>query len=180
VAVGNQSFGGIAVDPASDLVYATNGLDDTVSIIKGATCNATQTSGCDQTPPTVPGGGGPSSAAVNPADGTVYVIDSGAATTTFFHFLVPRQPTNVIGRAGKRSATLNWQAPYDGGLPIIYHVIPSPACPACSGLTTPSTSGVTATVVTGLTRGKAYTFAVSATDAAGTGLASAPSNAVTP
>jgi hypothetical protein len=59
-------------------------------------------------------------------------------------------------------------------------VTSSPACPACTGLTTPSTSGVPATVVTGLTRGQAYTFTVRATDAAGTGPASAPSNAITP
>ena len=180
VAVGRPGFGGIAVDPASDLVYATNGLDDTVSVIDGATCNATQTSDCDQTPPTVPGGGGPSAAAVNPNDDTVYVVDSGAATATFFRFLTPQQPTNVTARAGHRTATLSWQSPYDGGLPIVYHVIPSPACPGCTGLTTPSTSGVPATVVTGLTRGEAYTFTVSATDAAGTGPASVPSNAITP
>jgi hypothetical protein len=108
------------------------------------------------------------------------VVDSGAATATFFRFLVPQQPTHLTARAGHRSATLSWQPPYDGGLPIIYHVIPSPACPACAGLTTPSTSGIPATLVTGLTRGQTYTFTVSATDAAGTGPASAPSNAITP
>ena len=108
------------------------------------------------------------------------MVDSGAATATFFRFLVPQQPTHLTARAGHRSATLSWQPPYDGGLPIIYHVIPSPACPACAGLTTPSTSGIPATLVTGLTRGQTYTFTVSATDAAGTGPASAPSNAITP
>lgn len=180
VAVGSPSFGGITVDPASDLVYATNGLDDTVSIIDGATCNATQTISCNQTPPVVPGGGGPSAAAINPNDGTVYVVDSGAATATFFRFLAPQKLTNLAARAGHRSATLSWQPPYDGGLPIIYHVIPSPACPACTGLTTPSTSGIPATVITGLTRGRTYTFTVRATDAAGTGPASAPSNPITP
>ncbi len=75
---------------------------------------------------------------------------------------------------------LAWQPPRHGGLPIIYHIIPAPACPACRGLNTPSTSGAPFTTITGLTPGTTYTFKVKATDAAGTGRASAPSQPVTP
>ena len=59
-------------------------------------------------------------------------------------------------------------------------MIASPACPDCSGLSTPPTSGSPYTTITGLTSGEPYTFTVQATDAAGTGPVSAPSNAVTP
>ena len=62
----------------------------------------------------------------------------------------------------------------------VYQVIPTPPCPACRGLTTPSTSGLPFTTITGLTAGQRYTFIIEATDAAGTGPTSAPSNPVTP
>ena len=65
VAVGRQYFGYVAVDPATDLVYVTDYFDDAVSIIDGASCNATHTAGCDQTPPTVPAGASPTGVAVD-------------------------------------------------------------------------------------------------------------------
>ena len=44
---------GLAVDQATDTVYVANVNDNTVSVIDGATCNATVTTGCGQTPATV-------------------------------------------------------------------------------------------------------------------------------
>ena len=85
-----------------------------------------------------------------------------------------------MATAHNGKAELRWRPPYDGGLPITYHIIPTPACPACQGLTTPSTSGQPFTTITGLTPGQKYTFRVKATDAAGTGPASAPSNPIRP
>jgi DNA-binding beta-propeller fold protein YncE len=65
----------VAVNAATDTVYVTNRSDATVSLIDGATCNAAMTTGCDQIPPRVAVGSGPTVPAVDPADGTVYVTN---------------------------------------------------------------------------------------------------------
>ena len=44
----------IAIDQHTDTVYVTDTGDNTVSVFNGATCNALVTSGCGQTPATVP------------------------------------------------------------------------------------------------------------------------------
>ena len=41
---------GVAVDPATNTVYVANIQDTSVSVINGATCNGSNTSGCGQTP----------------------------------------------------------------------------------------------------------------------------------
>jgi hypothetical protein len=99
---------------------------------------------------------------------------------SFFRFQPPERPVHVTATAARGQVKLAWHAPRDGGLPVIYRIIPAPACPACHGLTTVPTSGIPATTVTGLTQGQRYTFTVTATDAAGTGPASAPSNPIIP
>jgi DNA-binding beta-propeller fold protein YncE len=48
------------VDQATGTVYVANSNDGTVSVINGATCNATVTSGCAHTPPAVTTGAGAS------------------------------------------------------------------------------------------------------------------------
>jgi hypothetical protein len=161
VTVGNAANpDGLAVDEATDTVYVVNTADDTVSVINGAACNAATASGCGQTPTTVPVG----------AQNFGYVaIDQTTPSST--------SPTGST--TPSRSSTARRRT-YDGGLPIIYRVIPSPACATCTGLTTPATSGVPATVIAGLAHGTTYTFKVVARDAAGSGPPSAPSNAITP
>lgn len=180
VRVGRMFAGFVAVDPATNLVYVSDANDDTISIIDGADCNGAVISGCDQTPPTVPAGARPAGLAVDLADHTVFIADPDGGTASFFKFQTPGRPIMVTATADRGRVRLAWQAPYDGGLPIIYHIIPSPSCATCTGLATPSTSGIPATTVSGLTRGQTYTFKVKATDAAGTGPTSAPSNPVTP
>jgi DNA-binding beta-propeller fold protein YncE len=180
VRVGRMFAGFVAVDQAIDLVYVSDANDDTVSIIDGANCNGTVISGCDESPPTVPAGARPAGLAVDLDDHTVFIADADGGTASFFKFQKPGRPTAVTATAGRGQVKLAWQAPYDGGLPIIYHVMPSPSCPACTGLTTPPTSGIPATTISGVPRGQAYTFKVAAAGAAGTGPTSAPSNPVTP
>jgi DNA-binding beta-propeller fold protein YncE len=70
----------VAVDQASDTVYVANNNDGTVSVIDGARCNASVTSGCSSTPPTVTTGANPSFVAVDPSSGTVFAVNQGDNT----------------------------------------------------------------------------------------------------
>jgi len=113
-----------------------------------------------------------------PAGNTVYIDNlyfwkgaSGPATA-------PNAPTIGAAIAGDSQATVNFTAPaIDGGSAITgYTVTSTPA----GG--TDANAGTTALShnITGLTNGTAYTFTVTATNAIGTSVASAASNAVTP
>ena len=86
-------------------------------------------------------------------------------------------PAPIIGTAvaGNAQATVNFSPPVGtGGSPILYYTATSnPGGISATGTGSPI-------VVTGLTNGTTYTFTVTATNAIGTGPASAPSNAVTP
>ena len=70
---------GIAVDQATDTIYTANIFDGegpgTVSVINGATCNAHNTSGCDQTPATAPAGFGANGIAVDPTTNHIYATN---------------------------------------------------------------------------------------------------------
>jgi YVTN family beta-propeller protein len=180
VNVGRMWSGFVAVDPTTDLVYVSNGRDDTVSVIDGSTCNGTHTKGCDQAPASVAVGGNPAGLVVNQTNHTVYVADSAAGPVSFFQFEKPAAPTNVSATSARGRVQLAWHAPADGGLPIIYRVTPTPACPTCTGLSTPPTSGQPDTTIAGLSTDTTYTFTIAGIDAAGTGPASPPSNPVTP
>jgi len=93
---------------------------------------------------------------------------------------VPDVPTGVTGAARDSAVALTWTAPdSDGGSPITsYRITPYQGSTALTAVNTGSAS--TGYTVTGLTNGTAYTFTVAATNAVGTGAASAPSAAVTP
>jgi YVTN family beta-propeller protein len=73
---------GVAADQATDTIYVANGGDNTVSVINGATCNATVTSGCGQDPPTIAVGNGPLGIAVNQITHTLYVANTGGSTVS--------------------------------------------------------------------------------------------------
>ncbi|WP_054658613.1 fibronectin type III domain-containing protein [Stenotrophomonas pictorum] len=90
--------------------------------------------------------------------------------------VVPGAPTiGTATVAGASAVSVGFSAPlFDGGAAITgYTVISSPGGFTATGAGSPIT-------VTGLTPGTSYTFVVTATNANGTGAASAPSNAVTP
>jgi len=89
----------------------------------------------------------------------------------------PGAPTTVRATAGDGRATVSWQAPKkDGGAAIeSYRVVSSPGA-----VTVVVAAPQQTTTVTGLQNGTTYTFTVAATNSAGTGSASSPSNAVTP
>ena len=88
---------------------------------------------------------------------------------------VPGAPTIGAATAGNAQATVSFTAPASNGGSVItgYTVTSSPGNLTASGTASPIT-------VTGLTNGTAYTFTVTATNAIGTGPASAVSNSVTP
>jgi hypothetical protein len=88
---------------------------------------------------------------------------------------VPGAPTIGMATGGDAQASVSFTAPAsNGGSPITgYTVTSSPG-----GFTGTGTASPIA--VTGLTNGTAYTFKVTATNAVGTGAASAASNSVTP
>lgn len=69
---------GMAVDEATDTVYVANAVDGTVSVIDGATCNASDSSGCGQTPVIVPVGAFDDALAVDPVTNTVFVTNQNA------------------------------------------------------------------------------------------------------
>lgn len=88
---------------------------------------------------------------------------------------VPGPPTGAFAVRGNQMATITFTPPADPGGSAItsYTATASPGGVSATGTTT-------SIPVTGLTNGTAYTFTVTATNSAGAGPASAPSNAVSP
>ncbi len=67
----------LAVDSTSGIVYVADGANNRVAYFSGATCNATVTSGCSSTPPTVAVGNDPVGLAVSSGGGDLYVANGG-------------------------------------------------------------------------------------------------------
>jgi PKD repeat protein len=89
---------------------------------------------------------------------------------------IPGAPREVTATAGDGQATVSWTPPSSpGGTITKYQVASTPA-----GGIAEAPGDQHSAVVTGLINGQSYTFTVEAVNAAGTGPASDPSNAVTP
>ena len=108
-----------------------------------------------------------------------YYVDVSFSTTD--PATAPAAPSNVAATAGNQSATVTWTAPADGGSTITsYNVTPYQGSTALASTVVSGSPAATSAAVGGLTNGTAYTFQVTATNAVGTGPASAPSAEVTP
>jgi hypothetical protein len=91
--------------------------------------------------------------------------------------VIPGAPVNITAVGGNGQATVTFTAPAsDGGSAITYYTATSLPGNVTGSCSVPCTS-ITAT---DLTNGTAYTFAVTATNAVGTGAVSAASNSVIP
>ncbi len=102
--------------------------------------------------------------------------EQSTAGRTATPYTLPGSPGTPVATPGDQSSSIAWTAPdHDGSSPVIgYTVTAAPGAQTCT------TSGATSCVISGLTNWQTYTFTVAATNAAGTGPASAPSAPVTP
>jgi hypothetical protein len=92
----------------------------------------------------------------------------------------PAAPTGVSAAGDTTSAVVRWTAPSnDGGSAITGYTV-TPYLGAAAQTAFQVGASTTTTRVTGLANGTSYTFKVAATNAIGTGTASAASDAVTP
>ncbi len=107
-------------------------------------------------------------------------IDPGTTTTLGG---VPATPpssvTGVTATGGNGVATVAWSAPSDGGSPITSYTVTRYLDGVVQAQDAVAAS-VTSRVETGLTNGSTYTFTVTANNAVGAGVPSAPSPQVTP
>ena len=95
------------------------------------------------------------------------------------YMTVPGAPTGVTATAGNAQATVSWVAPASNGGSAITGYRVTPYIGSTAGTTTLVSAPATSTTITGLINGTTYTFQVAATNAYGTGSATA-SAAVTP
>jgi YVTN family beta-propeller protein len=65
----------IDIDTTTNTLYVADSVKNLISVINAATCNATDLSGCSQTPTSVPDPSGPLYLAVNSATDAVYITN---------------------------------------------------------------------------------------------------------
>jgi DNA-binding beta-propeller fold protein YncE len=129
VAVG-ASPQALAVNTATNTIYVTNTNDNTVSVIDGSTCDGSDHSGCDQTPPTVAAGAGPRAVGVNQAtntiyvgngfDGTVSVVDGGRCNGTDSSGCSQTPPAVAIGSSSGTGVAVGRSMAVDQSTDTVY------------------------------------------------------------
>jgi hypothetical protein len=162
--------------------YADSGFGDTLTGGSGFTvrANVSPTSDVEMLAEDQPVSAGATPAAsVGTGADTVWLMATvifGSATQT-----VPGAPTQVGGSPGDGSANVSWTAPTSGGTAITsYTVTPYVGTQAQPATVITGSPPATSATVSGLSDGTSYTFTVSATNAVGTGPASAATGLVTP
>jgi DNA-binding beta-propeller fold protein YncE len=80
--------GAVAVDQSTDTLYATSQVEDNLSVLNGAMCDAEDTSGCTRFAPTTAVGNSPQGVADDPATHTVYVTNRGDDTVSVINTAV--------------------------------------------------------------------------------------------
>ncbi|MGA2837772.1 MAG: fibronectin type III domain-containing protein [Acidimicrobiales bacterium] len=125
------------------------------------------------------------------ANGTSYTFtltasnaDGNSAASSASTAAVAGIPATPVAPTATSTSTsgqdsVSWTAPASASGNITsYTLTPSPACSACTGLTVSGNPANTSSTVGGLTNGTSYTFTVKATNASGSGAASAASTGV--
>jgi len=119
---------GVAVDPNTDTVYVSNGgliatQGHTVSVFNGATCGATQTSGCASTPETIDVGRGPNWIALDLNNGTAYTPNQADNDVSVIDIATCN--ATVISGCSQKTATIHvgvipWALAVDQSLHTLY------------------------------------------------------------
>jgi YVTN family beta-propeller protein len=90
--------GAVAVDAATDTIYASSQDEGTVRVLDGATCNEHRTSGCRHPVPTTAVGVGAAESTLDRTTGTLYVANNGANTVS----VIDTSACNTTSLAGCR------------------------------------------------------------------------------
>jgi DNA-binding beta-propeller fold protein YncE len=104
------------VDQASGTVYVANFNDNTVSVLDGARCNATVSSGCAATPPAVPTGENPADVVVDPKLHTLFTLNQSDDTLSELSTSACAGPAAAAGSKAMPSANATPDGPagYNG------------------------------------------------------------------
>jgi hypothetical protein len=159
--------------------YTVQAYDSTGAAITGATCTVNApTKTCDVTSNLVAGTNYTFKVTATSTAGT---STASSASTSVAVNAAPSAPINVTAIASNASATISWDPPVsiNGSAITGYTVTAYKGNVLVSGASCTTTTAETCTI-NGLTNGDAYTFAVTATNAIGTSVASVASAAVTP